>query len=539
VKKTKIAFYILSLIVISNGIFIRFWHLDTIPPGIHYDEAFNGLNAIGADESGHYRMFYAENFGREGLHINVIAFFIQLFGISNFSLRLANASWGALTLIGFFFLLKQLKFSPLAVLAGTFMLAFSFWHLDFSRTAYRGIMVPLLEIWIFYFFLKGLEAVRHKNFYFIISAILLGLGFYTYIAFRIFPLAVIILAIAYLLTRKEFLRNYWKSALIFFLVSLIAAAPILIYFTSHKKDMIGRSETVSIFDDPATPWTVSFKKSFVDHMGAFFIHGDNNPRYNYNSQPLLPPVWQLFFFLGFIISFKEIIGTLLKRQPSEWFYVSVLAQSTFWIMFIPGVLSIEGIPHTLRIIGTIPGVFIMAILPLEYLLDRRGKRKQLFKENKMSGWRVKNLSLLIFGTIVLMAISGLIQSYVYFGAWAKDLRTLGGYEKKLYDFGQLIRELPVEKNNYLILTSQTAISGDHKESSFKTTEYIAYPKIKEYLFFKPISKSFSVNCEENIRIIFFESDRWLRDQYAVLCPNLKIRFAVPKNGLYGFWVIEN
>ena len=119
-KDTKI-FYFLVILILTAGIFLRFWKLDVLPPGIQYDEAYNGIDAIHANETGDYKIFYPENTGREGLHINVTAFFIKLFGVSSLSLRLANAMWGSLTLVGFYFFLRELKLSRLSVLPARFV----------------------------------------------------------------------------------------------------------------------------------------------------------------------------------------------------------------------------------------------------------------------------------------------------------------------------------------------------------------------------------------------------------------------------------
>ena len=104
--KAKI-FYFMVILIFLAGAFFRLWKLDSLPPGIQYDEAYNGIDAIRANETGEYKVFYSENTGREGLHINATAISLKLFGISNFSLRLANAVWGILTIIGFYFLIFE------------------------------------------------------------------------------------------------------------------------------------------------------------------------------------------------------------------------------------------------------------------------------------------------------------------------------------------------------------------------------------------------------------------------------------------------
>lgn len=547
-KKDSKIFYFLVILVLAAGIFLRFWKLGSIPPGIQYDEAYNGIDAIHALETGDFKLFYPENTGREGLHINVIAIFIKLFGVSSLTLRLANAMWGSLTLVGFYFLLRELKFSRLSVLLGTFMLSFSFWHLDFSRTAFRAILVPLFLTWALYFFLRG---INNKKTYwsFLLAGLFLGLGFYSYIAFRIAPLIFIIFGSAYLLFEKKgFLKN-WKIISIFVGASIFCALPILLYFLTHWNEVWFRSQAVSVFHSVKLNTTQALVKSLWVHLQAFFVHGDNNPRHNYNGQPLIPSGWVAFFVLGFIISLKEIVENILGKikfrkisqmeeefKLSGLFYPAVMAQAIFWVMLIPGVLSIEGIPHSLRIIGMIPGVFLFCVFPLEYIL--RIYRKMRESTDVSLRKKGTNLTLtFLLGLVAVIIVSGFFQAYVYFGPWANDLRTAGGFERKLYLMGKLISNLDVHKNNYVITAYNTAILQDGKTSSLKTTEFIAYPKITSYRFSRPLDGLNIVNCND-IQIVFQESDQWLRDQYRAKCPNLITDKYTFNDSKYIFYVMS-
>lgn len=543
-------YYCLIILIITGGVFLRFWQLNTIPPGIHYDEAYNGLNALWANEHHEWKIFYPENTGREGLHINVIALFVGIFGNTNMGLRFANALWGSLTLVGFFFLLRELKFSRLSILVGTFMIATSFWHLVFSRTAYRAIMVPLIIVWMFYFFWKAVNSPRYRVYNYILAGIFLGIGFHTYIAFRIAPIIVFIVGLSFVLTRKSFLKKYWKHVIIFTITFLLSALPIFIYFSDHFKDFISRSEAVSVFNAPNASFSQAFGKSLGKHLWAFFVEGDGNPRHNFNKQPLLPSAWSVLFAIGFIISLKEIGKELwsgLKNQKKhvesdakrqrKWFYVSVFAQSIFWVMLVPGVLSIEGIPHSLRIIGTMPGVFILSLLPIEYALGFYGD----FKKNAISSKKItqgNGLLTLFFSLILMVAFGGLSQVYIYFGPWSRDVGTLGAYERKLYNFGLLIRDLSIYQHNYVITAFNTSIYQDRKQSSLKTSEYLAYPKIKQYIFYRPMDAVSDISCEDP-QLVFLESDQWLRDQYKARCPDLKSRRYTYNNGKYTYWVMSN
>ena len=549
----NLLFYSIIILIVAGGVFLRFWFLNTIPPGVHYDEAYNGMNALWANENHNWKIFYPENTGREGLHINVIAFFISLFGNNNLGLRFASAMWGSLTIIGFYFLLRELKFSRLSIAVGTFMMATSFWHLVFSRTAYRAIMVPMVLVWMFYFLWKAVNSLQHHPplsksiIYLILSGLFLGLGFHTYISFRIAPVIIAILLLAVILTGKDAVKNYWKYGAAFLLAILIAALPIFVYFSDHIKDFVSRSEAVSIFNAPNMTLWQAFWKSLGKHVWAFFVMGDKNPRHNFNSQPLLPAAWSVLFAIGFFISLKEIWKTIinvisrrkdaLQCVATRWFYVSVLAQSMFWTMLAPGIMSIEGIPHSLRIIGVIPAVFILILLPFEYILNFYEEIKNTPGLEKRL-WQKNGSVTIFFGIVFMVIFGGLSQMYIYFNSWAKDVATLGAYERKLYNLGFLIRDLSPHQNNYIITAFNTSVTPDHKQSSLKTAEYIGYPNSQKYIFWKPMDGVKQISCDDP-QLVFLESDQWLRDQYKNSCPGLQQKRYLYDNGKYIFWVMSN
>lgn len=536
-KKILFVSIALSLIVVF-GFFIRIWNLETIPPGLQYDEAYNGLDALKASQTKKYLLFYPDNNGREGLYINIVSFSLDIFGVNNFGVRFASAVFGILTVLGFFFLARELRLSWISSLLGTFMLSFSFWHLNFSRIVYRGIMAPFLLVWIFFFFYKGLRT--KKYYYFILSGFLTGVGFHTYISFRVVPLIFAILSVFLVLLNVNFFKKYWKSALIFVASAIVAALPLFVYFSAHQADFSGRSSAVSVFNAPDMSFSQALSKSMLYHLGAFFIYGDPNQRHNHNSLPLLPTVWGILFAFGFIISFKEIVFTIIgkfrKTGSCRLCHASILGQSIFWVMLIPGVLSIEGIPHALRIIGVIPGVFLIATIPFEYIL-KMYHRLQNSKFISYKLWRWTILKISMGGLIITILLTGLSQVYLYFSVWANEPKTADSLERELFDLGKTTKKFPKKQHNFLVVSSEVGIFNNHKDSSLKTAEFSGYPAIQDYFFYHPIEGLSQIPCKDT-RIIFQKSDKWLRNQYREKCPTLLFEEVTPQNGLHSFWVMH-
>ena len=190
------AFFALLVILIIATV-LRTYQLERIPPGLYPDEAINGVNALQALGSGDFKIYYPDNNGREGLFINIQAFILKSLGgvTEPWVLRLPSALIGILTVWGTYLLGKEL-FSKRVGLAASFFLATSFWHLVFSRIGFRAVMAPFFLVWALYLFHLAVRKAGEKSPGFIFPAIagglLFGLGFHTYIAYRVAPLLLVL-----------------------------------------------------------------------------------------------------------------------------------------------------------------------------------------------------------------------------------------------------------------------------------------------------------------------------------------------------------
>jgi 4-amino-4-deoxy-L-arabinose transferase-like glycosyltransferase len=162
----------------------RFAALSTFPPGLNPDEAMNGNDALASLSSGHFEVFYPENYGREGLFIWLVALSLKLFGASIPALRYPSAVLGTLGVAAVYLLASELYGRRIAVLSGL-LTAVSFWQLGFSRMSLRGILVPLFTSLAFGVLLRGLRKKSARSV--LLAGALFGLGVYTYIAFRAAP----------------------------------------------------------------------------------------------------------------------------------------------------------------------------------------------------------------------------------------------------------------------------------------------------------------------------------------------------------------
>ncbi|MBZ9578654.1 glycosyltransferase family 39 protein [Patescibacteria group bacterium] len=427
---------ILLIFILFIAAFFRLWQLDKIPPGLYPDEAIHGNEAI----SNPGKVFYPENNGREGLFINLISLSFSIFGISIWSIRIVSAIIGILTVLGLYLLTKELlnyyeNSSRSIALLASFFLAVSFWHVNFSRLGFRAILLPFILVFSFYFLFRGFRRKRISDF--ITSGIFFGLGFYTYISFRfaILILPAILIPFWFIYKRKGVQKKFILYTLYFILVTFIVALPIGIYFFKNPRDFIGRATPISIFaaDNPIKAFFVSL----LSHFSMFNFYGDPNWRHNFAGSPQLFWLLGILFLIGIILSIKELISSL-KNKNYSLFIIHYSLLYWFFIMLLPGILTFEGIPHSLRVVGTIPVVHIFMGLG-------GWKIYQFFKQNS------KRKKLLLLTVIFFLIAVGFSEFDKYFFDWGKNPEVKGTFTKRFVNIGYFLNSLPEDIQKYVIV----------------------------------------------------------------------------------------
>lgn len=473
-KKHKL--FILILIV-SLGIFLRFFRITEVPLGLYPDEAMNGNNVLEAQATHNYKVFYTENNGREGLFINLQGISLSLFGRQPWALRSVSAFMGSITILGIFLLTREMfshrgnkkKRSAATTIAliAAFFIATSYWHLNFSRIGFRAIMLPLLSTFALYFLLRGL---RTKNIWTLtIAGIVTGLGFQTYIAFRFFPF------IAAIPLLPE-LWNYYRSknqasqksphtwsmvscspcaVILYLFVIFVTALPIGVYFLQHPQDFIGRSGQVSIFATPSPVKT--FMETNIKTIGMFFVKGDCNTRHNYQCLPELVLPVAIFFCLGLLLTIRDLFKRTYERSS-----VPVLLLGWLVIMSLPATLTWEGIPHALRSIGMIPPVMILAGFGcwrlIAAMLNWFERKKISYPEKISQLTRIQKEIKILFMVIVLLIPIYTYRNYFIF--WSQTSDTYFAFTTDLYHVGEFLRDKPDEVMAYVVVNmSGTEVRG--------------------------------------------------------------------------------
>lgn len=445
-QNKKIIYISILFFILAIGLFLRFYHLSTLPPGVFTDEAFNGEDAYKAAFSNHYALFYPGNEGREGLFMNIIALDFKLFGISPLTLRFPGALFSFLALPGMYFLAKELadqywpqSDSRRVGLLSAFLTAVAFWSFNFGRITFRANMLPFILIFSFLFLFK---ALKNKSYWqMALSGLIFGLGAHTYVAWRVAPFILLFFLPVLMLTRKNFIKEYKNFILIFILTTLIVALPILIDIVSHTDYLHGPIDYISVFSPSANhghPWQTLSRSIFLS-LVKYNFWGDQNWRHNYPPYPILDPLTGIAFLFGLIFSLFQIIKLFRKNWRGSKIEIYIFLVLWFFLMLSPEFFSAEGNPHSLRSIGTLPVVFIFAALAFEYLFIKIGKLNSIYKKIWYFSWMA-----------VILIFIGLFNPIKYFFFWANQPIVASSFEANLADISTLIRALPTEEEKFIV-----------------------------------------------------------------------------------------
>jgi len=413
-KKNNTAFIkkyfpaILFIAIVLLAIFFRFYKLNTLPPGLHPDEAANGLDIFKILQNNDFRVIYNTNGPREALFFYLQAIFVYFMGNTILALRMAPALFGVFSVIVLYFATKE-WFSRRTALVTAFFFAISPWVVTIQRDGFRASMVPFFLALLLYFGAKAYKT--NKTIFYIFAAISLGLGFYTYTAFSMIIVALLLGFIYMFLFRRDWLKSNWKKLLISFAVFGIVMAPLLITTIKDPGGSTARAGGTSFLNKDLNQGkpVQTFLSGTAKTLLQYNFYGDENNRHNYNGEPLLNIFVGLMFILGLVMCVFNI------SKPR---YAMILI--VFGAMLLPSLLTAEGLPHALRSIGTAVPVFILAGVGVNYMLYIWYKT---FPINNLA--RAAGLSLIC----LLMGLS-LVQAYrQYFIAWAQDSRTYEAYNE--------------------------------------------------------------------------------------------------------------
>ena len=518
--------------------FFRLWDLKNVPPGLWADEAVNGVNTLRILErgpsDGGWKVFYPENFGREGFFINIQSLFVQVLGTEPWVLRLPSAIFGILTVLGLLLMTREL-FKTRVALFTSFFLATSFWHINFSRIGFRAIMAPFFLVWSFYFLFLGIRLASSPRsptsdlqrsrtssralpeIIFAIAGILFGLGFHSYLAYRVAPIiALYPLWIFFKNYRAGKLRDYACAPcliVLFILMAIIAASPLLIYYAKNPADFFGRTSGISIFQSPEP--LAQFSGNFVKTFQMFFLFGDFNWRHNFAGSPELWWPLGLLFLIGIWQSLKLALPKAFTKPGAEAENFPIkFVLLWFIVMLLPVAVSNEGLPHALRAIVLIPPVMIFAALGLEILLQKIGAQ-------------YKNQKTVFTALLLAFFLAGVAHTYnTYFIRWAPDFKVHESFQADLAEKARWLKNQPDNIKKYVVTgeTDKVDLTGSPMSLQpiiFITDTFYESERKKKNIYYVALKNLENISCENQCVIMPVESELSLMRAIKLKIPGLQ------------------
>lgn len=324
---------LLPLFIVACAIFLRLFHITTIPLNMHIDEAGLGLNAwslaeTGTDRYGYFLPVCPLNFYGEqsAFYTYFCTLLVKLFGLSPLTLRLPAAIMGTVTVI-FCSLISKEKYGEKGFYLSLVLLSIFPYFIMSSRYALDcNAMLGFLSVAV-YALIKTLkkceispDSLHLKRFF--ITGLLFGAVLYTYIiAAIVIGLFGTIFALIYIFSEKEKRRDRTLQLLVLALPIAVLSVPLVLVVAVNYFDL---NPIVTPFFSVPKMLTNRTEEVAVPSFAAF-ITKIKTLRYpltsdgRYGSSDRFWTMYHisvLFVFAGIFFSIKETLKDLKEKRIS-------------------------------------------------------------------------------------------------------------------------------------------------------------------------------------------------------------------------------
>lgn len=421
----------LSLLLLLAAV-LRLWGLERLPPGLQFDEAHNALDALRV-LGGARDLFFADNGGREPLSIYLQALTLGALGPDRpmLALRLVSALTGVITVAAVYGWLRAFFGQHRLALAGAGFLAFSYWHLHFSRYGIRAILAPLwttLALWAWWQAVGGSNTAKgatppHRAGRSIrpigstwgggaalACGVAMAAAVYSHPTGRLLPL-VLLGHLAWLAAwRRERAPQALRSLIAASAVAFLLFIPLGRFFLAHPVWFVSHPGDVSLAAVAAKDFGGSLGRAAAHQLwavaGMLFVSGDPSAFHNLPCLPAWDPVTALMGVLGLGV----LLGGLLLDRERVVFLGLWLA-----VFLLPTLLS-DRAPNYSRAIAALPVVALLPALGTGWATAFLGGRWP-----RAATWLLP----------VALAAAGSWTLWQYFGVFGRERPLVCGTDKRL------------------------------------------------------------------------------------------------------------
>lgn len=411
---------LLALILLAT--WLRLWRLETIPPGLWFDESLNGMEAVWMLRTNDWPIFIRQGQGREVMFHYLVALSISVLGETVYAIRLVPALLGIVSIpLMYRWNLTLLRDRPAArwlAMLSTAGLVVSFDYLVMNRVGYRAnTLLPWLLL-TYLFFWQAWRTGQGR--YYLLTGLALGLCQYTYLAGRLAPFVLIVFALLQsLLGRNDLaqLKRLWGGLAVTMGVALLVVMPMLLFFRDYPELFWERGSDVTVEVD----WTATGPSSLGEQVGqalrVFWDGQDPNWRHHLLGRPGFDQWGSLAFLIGL-----GVVGWRYRR-PSHLFLLSMLG-----VMWLPALLTDPAF-HTLRLLGILPPYYVLLALGLGATWQGIGRLGAKMRSGSMAGrWLAPDAVWGSLSIAVIVLVSGGVTVRDYFERWANHAEVYHAFD---------------------------------------------------------------------------------------------------------------
>lgn len=360
---------LISLVLFIATLCLYLYRIKVITPGVYGDEIVIGQIADKLLHRKTFTPFVADNLGHPTPLIYLSALFISIMGRSIISLRIVSVLFGALAVAGFYLLLR-LFFNKILSLSGGILMATSYVLIIVSRFAYEmsaAIFFFICSLFAYVLFSRKPNIKRA-----IFLGLFLGLGIYTYLAFRaVFPIFVIAVVLRIFKEGK----NKIKTIAFFVISTLLMLLPLIVYSLRNPQEVNQRVRSLNVFSQnlPSSEIVKELKGASFRTLTMFFTTGDPNPRQNPAGTTPFDLITSIMFIGGvvYLLVKKRWLGIVLTFLVG-----AILATEIITLERIPEFHYYGlGHPNTLRISLLVPIIIFAAVWVVKLLSDKISNKK--------------------------------------------------------------------------------------------------------------------------------------------------------------------
>ena len=351
------------------GCCLLFYRLPEVPEEMISDHIEKLLDIQGIFD-GHYKIYSAGFSGSEMWYFYLAAVLVAAgLGFTYMALKVGAVLIGVFAIPATFALTRVWFGAPMA-LTTAFFVAVSRWYLVASRGGFRYVFSPVFAALTGLFLLRALRYRQRNDF--LLLGFVLGVGMYTYTAFRIIPLAVVVclwIELMLDITRRpdgwERARRTIVNTLLAAVVALLVILPLSRFALDYPDEFWRRSVTrVSSAERPLPGHPLTLFLHNVKNASLMFNYrGDIDWTYNVPFTPAFDYVTGACFFLGAVYALYR----LLAHRERVYGYLLII----LFVALLPSILSLAfpaENPAIRRTSMALPIAALIAALPVGVLV---------------------------------------------------------------------------------------------------------------------------------------------------------------------------